>query len=384
MRIGILTLPLHTTYGGILPAYALQQVLQDMGHEAVVIDEEKQFHFSLKRRIEMYVKGKVKRLLQGKDAIIYSPEYYKQLWAARTKYTGQFIAEHITRRVVANVAEITEGEFDAFVVGSDQIWRARYAQSFPGIGNAFLLFTRGWNVKRISYAASFGTDEWEYSKTDTVDCAIMAWAFDAISVRESSAVTLCREHLGVDATHVVDPTLLLDTHDYIKLIKKDTPKSAGSLMCYILNNRKDTEDIVASISNAKKIQPFHTNSRTEDHKATLEERIQPPVEEWLQGFYDAEFIITDSFHACIFAMLFKKPFIAIGNKSRGMARFESLLQMFGLENRLVSSYEDYKQKEAILLQPINYEHVYHILEKKRDEAIKFLQQALSIDDSKKD
>ena len=219
MKIGILTLPLHTNYGGILQAYALQQVLQGMGHEAMVLDEEKQFHFSLKRRIEMYVKGKVKRLLQGKNAIIYSPEYYKQLWAARTRYTGQFVSEHIVRRVVKDVSEISEGEFDAFVVGSDQIWRARYAQPFPGVGNAFLLFSKGWDIKRISYAASFGTDNWEYNKSDTVNCSMMAQAFDAISVREASGIMLCREYLGVDAQQNIDPTLLLDADDYVKLVK---------------------------------------------------------------------------------------------------------------------------------------------------------------------
>ena len=376
MRIGILTLPLHTNYGGILQAYALQQVLRGMGHEAVVIDEDKQFNFSLKRRIEMYVKGKVKRLLKGKNAIIYSPEYYKQLWKTRTKHTSQFISEHIVRRVVEQISEISEGEFDAFVVGSDQIWRARYAQSFPGVGNAFLLFTRGWEVKRVSYAASFGTDKWEYDKSDTVDCALMAWMFDAISVREASGVTLCRENLGVDATLVVDPTLLLNARDYIKLIKGDTPKSSGNLMCYILDKGVETDNILASISQKKTLKPFHSNSQTENHNLSPEERIQPPVEQWLRGFYDAEFVVTDSFHACIFSILFGKPFVAIGNKSRGMARFESLLQMFGIEERLVYSFEDYKLREEELLRPIDNERVYRILEEKRAEATDFLKGAL--------
>lgn len=377
MKIGILTLPLHTNYGGILQAYALQQVLQGMGHEAMVIDEEKQFHFSLKRHIEMYVKGKVKRLLQGKNAIIYSPEYYKQLWAARTRYTGQFVSEHIVRRVVKDVSEIAEGEFDAFVVGSDQIWRARYAQPFPGVGNAFLLFSKGWNIKRISYAASFGTDHWEYNKSDTVNCSMMAQAFDAISVREASGIMLCREYLGVDAQQNIDPTLLLDADDYVKLVKRNTPQSPGTLMCYALDQGKEVEDIVSCIAKEKMLTPFYANSQTENHRLTLEERVQPPVEQWLQGFRDAEFVVTDSFHACIFSILYRKPFVVIGNKCRGVTRFESLLQIFGLEGRLVSSYEDYKQKAEELLQPIDYEPVYRILAEKRGEAIKFLEEALS-------
>lgn len=376
MRIGILTLPLHTNYGGILQAYALQRVLQGMGHEVVVIDEEKQFRFSLKRRIEMYVKGKLKRLLLGKDAIIYSPEYYKLLWEARTKYTGQFVAEHIARRGVSNISEITEGEFDAFVVGSDQIWRERYAKLFPGVRNAFLQFTEGWNVRRISYAASFGTDKWEYNKSDTVTCSVMVQRFDAVSVREASGVELCRDKLSVEATHVVDPTLLLDSTDYIKLIKTDTSRSQGDLMCYLLDQSTDSSKIVSSIAEAKALKPFSTNTQTENQQLSLEERIQPPIEEWLQGFRDAEFVVTDSFHACIFSILFAKPFVVIGNKSRGMARFESLLQVFGLTDRLVCSHEDYLSRRETLLKSIDYEQVSRILDEKRSEALEFLGEAL--------
>lgn len=376
MKIGILTLPLHTNYGGILQAYALQHVLQGMGHEVCVIDEEKRFEYSLKRRVEMFVKGVVKRCLKGKDAIIYSPEYYKKLWEARTLHTGRFVGEHICRKMVGGVAELGEHDFDAFVVGSDQIWRARYAKQFPGVENSFLLFTRGWEVKRIAYAASFGTDEWEYSEAETASCSSMARLFDAISVREVSGVRLCKEHLGVEAMHVVDPTLLLDAGDYTQLVGKDVSASQGNMMCYVLDRNAEKDAMIDDIARRKQLQPFYANARTEDCNASLEERIQPPVEQWLQGFRDAEFVVTDSFHACIFSMLYKKPFIAIGNKSRGMTRFESLLRMFGLEERMVLSYDDYKQRKEAFLCPIDYERVSRVIEEKRKEAMRFLSEAL--------
>lgn len=374
MKIGILSFPLGTNYGGILQSYALQQTLLRMGHEAYVIDEDKQFQFSLKRRIEMFVKGIVKRCLLGKNAIIYSPEYYKKLWAARTMHTEKFVNRHINRKIVQNMADINEHDFDAFIVGSDQIWRARYARPFPGAENSFLFFTKEWNVKRIAYAASFGTDEWEYNEDETKNCKSMARIFDAISVREVSGIGLCKKYLGVEATHIIDPTLLLNTEDYTRLLGADTPVSPGNMMCYVLDRNADKDALINDVATEKHLRPFHTNSRTEDKKATLEERIQPPVEQWLQGFHDADFVVTDSFHACIFSILYRKPFIVIGNKNRGMTRFESLLQMFGLEQQLVFSYEDYKQRKEILLQSIDYERVFCILEKKRNEAIKFLQQ----------
>lgn len=376
MRIAILTLPLHTNYGGILQAYALQHVLQGMGHEVVVIDEEKHFKFSLKRRIEMYVKGKIKRLLLGKNAIIYSPEYYKQLWYARTRHTSRFVNEHVKRKLVGSVNEIGEHDFDAFVVGSDQIWRMRYAKIFPGVENAFLWFTKEWNVKRTAYAASFGTDEWEYNAKETETLALMAHKFDAISVREISGVKLCQEQLGVEAVHMIDPTLLLGAEDYTQLLKADTSSSTGNMMCYVLDRNAEKESLISDVASKKNLTPYHANSSTENPKATLEERVQPPVEQWIQGFRDAEFIVTDSFHACIFSILYKKPFIAIGNKSRGMTRFESLLQTFGLEDRLVSSYDDYKLKEEKILQPIDYERVHHTLNAMRSKSIGFLHDSL--------
>ena len=66
--------------------------------------------------------------------------------------------------------------------------------------------------------------------------------------------------------------------------------------------------------------PFRVNSKVENKKAPLQERIQPSVEQWLRGFYDTEFIVTDSFHACVFSILFNKPFIVVGNANRGMSR----------------------------------------------------------------
>ena len=76
------------------------------------------------------------------------------------------------------------------------------------------------------------------------------------------------------------------------------------------------------------INPYSSKSAT-DLKAS---------ETWLRGFYDADYVITDSFHACVFAILFKKQFLVVGNKKRGMSRFESLLKQFGLEGRLVDEY----------------------------------------------
>ena len=114
--------------------------------------------------------------------------------------------------------------------------------------------------------------------------------------------------------------------------------------------------------------PFRVNSKANGLHASIRERIQPPVEAWLRGFYDAEFVVTDSFHACVFSIIFGKPFIVIGNKDRGMARFESLLKMFGLENRMI--YDDL----SVINNLIEWEIVNTIKLKYQGKSYSFLKQ----------
>lgn len=349
MKIGILTLPLHTNYGGILQAYALQTVLESMGHEVCLIEKKRKLlPFPLWKAPFVY--GKRILNLSG-DAL---PVFYEQRVNRERpvirQNTDKFINKYIKRRIVRDFSDIKETDFDTIVIGSDQIWRLKY---FHEIEHAFLDFTEGWNIKRIAYAASFGTDEWEYTAAQTSLCAKLLARFDAVSVREESGVGLCRSHLGVGAKHVLDPTMLLSREDYVRLFEDaGTPKSSGNLLCYILDESPETAVLIDKVAKEKGLVAFRGNSKVEDSNALLNERVQPPLESWLRGFNDAEFVITDSFHACVFSILFNKPFIAIGNAKRGMSRFISLLGMFGLENRIV-----FDNSDIIIDSEIDWHHV---------------------------
>lgn len=344
MKIGILTLPLHTNYGGILQAYALQTVMERMGHEVVVLSNKRKYSLPLWRLPLSYTKRLIKKYILGrKDTRIFAEQLQQKEYVTISQYTQKFINTYIHICNVESFKNLKSTDFDAIVVGSDQVWRPKYFTSLfkSKIENAFLSFAREWNIKRISYAASFGTEDWEYTAVDTALCGELLKQFDVVTVREDSAVRLCKEKLGVDALHVLDPTMLLSKEDYIKLFDvANTPKSSGNLLTYILDDTPEKTDVINKISKEKGLIPFRVNSEAKGPHASVEERIQPPVEAWLRGFYDAEFVVTDSFHACVFSIIFGKPFIVIGNKDRGMARFESLLKMFGLEDCLISSDKD--------------------------------------------
>ncbi len=339
MRIAILTLPLHTNYGGILQAYALQTVLERMGHDVCLIEKrQKPLRLPLWKAPLFYGKRILKNLTGHPFPIFYEQKVNREKPIIQ-QHTDQFVRKYIKRRIVNSFSEIKETDFDAIVVGSDQIWRPKY---FLNIEHAYLDFTEGWNIRRIAYAASFGTNEWEYNKRQTRECGRLLQNFDAVSVREKSGIDLCRNHFNVQATHVLDPTMLLEAGDYIKLFEAEsTPKSPGTLLNYILDETPEKMALIEKIAKDKGLIPFRVNSKVEDINALLPERIQPSVEQWLRGFYDAEFIVTDSFHACVFSILFNKPFLVYGNKKRGLSRFKSLLERIGLLDHLIVNVNDY-------------------------------------------
>ena len=365
MRIGILTLPLHTNYGGILQAYALQTVLERMGHDVCLIEKKRQpLRLPLWKAPLSYGKRIIKNLTGNPFPIFYEQKMNREEPIVRQN-TDKFINKYIKRRIVDDFSDIKETDFDALVVGSDQVWRPKY---FSEIEHAYLDFTESWNIKRIAYAASFGTDEWEYTPEQTKRCSNLLKQFDAVSVREKSGVSLFKEHFHVDAVHVLDPTMLLSADDYVKLFEATgTPDSKGSLLCYILDETPEKTALVNKIAEEKHLVPFRVNSMIENSMSPLNERIQPPVEQWLRGFYDAEYIVTDSFHACVFSIIFNKLFIAIGNVNRGLSRFMSLLDIFGLDDRL---FTDMSESQSV--DYINWQEVNALLDTKRKAAKDFL------------
>lgn len=369
MEIGVLTLPLHNNFGGILQAYALQRSLEKFGHSAILIDKSR--YVSLGpwyKKYPVYIKRGINRYILGKDIIVKADVEQNRVPKAIAKYTEPFIEKNIKRIYTKDFSNIKERYFDVLIVGSDQIWRPQYF--FTKIENAFLGFAKDWDVRRIAYAASFGTEEWEYTEEQTNNCAALLKKFNAVSVRESSAVRLCNDNFGVKAEHVLDPTMLLGKENYIKLFKDyNAAQSDGNLFCYILDEGEEKKNIIDYAEKEKGLKPFFVNSRYEDPNAPLEERIQQPVEKWLRAFYDAEFVITDSFHACVFSIIFNKPFIVYGNKDRGLARFNSLLSIFELEERIVSTKEEALKT---LTAPIDWNKVNLIHEQWKEKSMSFL------------
>lgn len=375
MKIGILSLNPGHNYGGILQSYALKTVLERMGHDVQVIKREPQFpsFFSL-LKIPRYIVRILRKLFLKSSVPVFAEYQHKQDYFKIMQHTWGFCTKYLNPKRIKTFMDVSPNEFDAFVVGSDQVWRPIYFENQykEGIENAFLSFTHSWKVKRIAYAPSFGVEEWEYTSEQTQRCAMFLSHFDTLSVREESGIKLCRKYFNrEDAVQLCDPTMLLQREDYERIIPPNTPLSKGSLFVYCLDKNEELDTLVANIAIEKKLVPFKFTVNTSNEFA-IEERIMPPVESWLHAFRVAEFVITDSFHACVFSLIFHKPFLVIGNCTRGMTRFETLLCTFGQSERLLSCAKDYNQNYTYP----SFDDTDEILAHLRQKANEFLKDSL--------
>lgn len=380
MKIGILTLPLHTNYGGNLQAYALMAVLKDMGHDAWLIRREKNAvaWWAVLPTIAWRIVKKYG--LRRPDVRIGSHIFDARERQQVEVHARAFIDGHIQPRTEAFgssrqlARHVGAHRFDAIVVGSDQVWRPNYT---PRIADYFLGFLPpDSRTKRVAYAASFGTSQWTFTPAQGEACGRLLRRFDAVSVREDSGLALCRQHLGVEAEHVVDPSMLLDAARYLQLLPEGAAAAGAGrgLLVYMLDEDESRGQAIAALSRRLGLPAFRVNSKTEDRSAPVAQRVAPPVEDWIRGFRDADFVVTDSFHACAFSILFGKPFVVYGNPKRGLARFESLLRMFGLQRRLITRPEEVDDEAPY--EAIDWSAVSQALARERQKAMTYLERAL--------
>nr|WP_297165194.1 polysaccharide pyruvyl transferase family protein [uncultured Dysgonomonas sp.] len=373
IKVGIFTLPLHVNYGGILQAYALQAYLKKIGYDAWLIHHKKEHSNFLLPFLD------IKRIIQKKVLGQNTEPFMEKKRKVMDKYIHNFMDKYIYPKTQnlekKGFHNINEYKFDALIVGSDQVWRYTYIEDSV---SRFYLDFAPYNTKKISYAASFGVSNWEYSSAETQKIQSEIKSFSAISVREDSALSLCRDFLNMEAVHVIDPTLLLTTKDYNYLIENCEYKQSsfdGNIFTYILDSDLEKKKVISKIEKVLGLKSFSVyNPNYKDVESPVLERIMPPIEDWLNGIRTAEYIITDSFHGCVFSILYNKPFIVYGNVERGLARFSSLLKMFNLEDRIVFSSDELSEEK--IKTNIDWDNVNECLTNQRLIAKNFLESAL--------
>lgn len=358
-KIGILTLPMGMNVGGVLQAFALNRVVSEMGYDVETLKNytDRRFSTPIIRLYRIFT------------------EYYQR----------KFIRRNICRSkiVIRDMAgfEKVRNVYDVLITGSDQVWRDGCTKEYYYY--YYLVFS-GESIRKIAYAASFGIgqDEWKWD-TERIEKLKLAMSnFTGVSVREKSGVDICRHFYNGKVYHVLDPTMLLSCDTYRALCNnwlKKKQNLKNFLFAYILDDEAGKTHIVQDCAETLSLTIFSISQRKKIKNLFLLKDFNishymfPSVEYWLAKLGSADFVVTDSFHGVVFSILFNKQFIAIANKDRGKERFDSLLQMFGLQDRLINDYEDYKRHNWSM---IKYDAVNDILMHERKKSLTFLKSCL--------
>lgn len=345
--VGVVGWWYNLNYGGTLTYYALHQVLRKLGYSVLMIN----------------------RTAEDPD---YKPDTKTIPYKFALKH--YYISKPYSRKDIYMLNDHCE----AFISGSDQLFNPLlWTWSGP---EYFLNFVNGKN-RKIGYASSFG-NSYEDDKNLTGIMKYWIRRLDYLSVREDYAVDIARDVFDAQADHVLDPVFLCDVQDYLDVAAESKSEEKGFSVNFFLDPSEEKRQIITyarEILNKDYVNLINADHVEENIRKMHMDNVKAyaPVEDWLYYYSNADFVITDSFHGTCFAIIFHKPFISIANTQRGENRFISLLKELNLMDRLVYSFDEIKEKEEQLFQPVDFTQADQILQNRREESLLWLKNAIS-------
>lgn len=330
-RAGIITLYGLENYGNRLQNYAVQKVLTDMGMDAKTYTH---IWYNRNPGRKMLFKWHLHNLTNYRfcsDAAAWKVQFGR-VFAFR-----EFTRRYIPTELVPSLENLG-GKADYFVLGSDQVWNPEwyYDLAVSDISIKLYLLTFAKPEQKVCFAPSFGIeklpDKWLPSFQEYLP------TFPKLSVREDAGARIIKEITGCDAEVLIDPTLMLDAEDWLKLAKK--PKNVDTehpyILTYFLGNRtKQVKEDIRELQQARDLNAHH-----------LVDQAFPDLyvcgpSEFVYLISKADLILTDSFHACVFSFLFGKPFVVYDRDEAGVpqmnSRLETLLPALHLERKYKGS-----------------------------------------------
>ena len=316
MRVAILTF--HNSpnnAGAVLQAWALQRTLEEMGHEAVIVDYHRQ-------RGDLVPWWSFKSLRQIYHTLKRMP------WETiRLRECDRFRRRHLNLVGTQFGGRIGYREADAYIVGSDQVFNPLHNEKNPD----FLLDFAPLGKRRIAYGASFGTNAFDADYLRLLVSFLPK--FDALSVRETLGVEMIKHIAGVDARLVLDPTLLLASDEYTPLMGDALRKvpTKPYVFLYLIGSHPDARRI--AVEKAKEVGATRivmmTNGRAEWHGlqtgAFRRIHVFTPAD-FLSHISQAAYVVTNSFHGTAFSLIFRRRFTSLKNGGSGDARMATLLK----------------------------------------------------------
>lgn len=363
-KLTVITLQNVRNYGSALQALATQEIFRSLGCQVDFINYVRENIVSPSARIQRWCMGMnvVKKLVYG--CILY-PTFVMQ-----NRVFTKFLRRHLNVIPQRYTSDEDFKNFpitsDIYCTGSDQTWNSAWNDGI--LPPLFLSFVPD-KVRKIAYAASFGKtklDEWEVEETRR-----LLSRYHAISVRESSGVEIIRE-LGLsDVTHVLDPTLQVDSNFWKQYVGKRKTRQPYVLI-YQLNTNKEFDRYAQEFARRKGMKLVRFCTRMDQAVKCGKAWVIPQVLDFVSAICYADYVITDSFHATAFSINLNVTPICIYPHEFG-GRIASILRLTGLESQHLTSYSDFSYVDAPKL---DFTAVNAILDKERAKGWEFLKQAI--------
>lgn len=356
MKVGIFTYHSAHNYGAVLQAYALQEYLLSQGHDVYIVDYRPKYF-----------------------NIIYSRFYWRR-WVRKNIYKGfleniflysrikhfrvfeQFIQKYFRLYPFGLLQENTD--IETFIFGSDQIWNSIIHEG--QLDTIYLgQFPAAHTRRLVSYAASIGRATLPSDEITIFNQTLSS--FYAIGVRENSAKELISNFLNKEVVTVLDPTLLADRSIFDRIAVKPKNRKPYILIYQVCYN-ENLLRMAQHIANEMGVKIIELSNPGKMPKKGLIQTASP--EEFVGYFKYATGIVTSSFHATVFSVLYHKSFYTMKLNNFRDARLISLLELLGLSSQLV------EQKATPSFSPIDFEEVDKKLHRLQKSSRDFLLNSL--------
>lgn len=369
MKVALMSFHNAANYGASMQAYALEKYLQDNGIDCEYInyvnDTRKHMYsmsFLVMDSLRKNKIGAAIRYAAGSPFLNLRKARFKRFYK---KYLKQTKKVYTTSQEASELNDL----YDYFIIGSDQVW----ALENNGGDMAFFLDFVKDNRKKISYSSSFGLaiieDKYKEKYANNLS------SFHSLAVRETIGQRIVKELTGRNATLVVDPVFLLSKKQWEEIMPA-RKNNERFIFSYTNTDRQIADFMSTGYSlGDRKHYILSSHTRPQDFlNSKIRVKFCMPPQEFLCVIYDAELVVTASFHCLALSILFNKPFVVLlmGDKGKD-ERLVNLLEQLGLQNRIWTPQMTVEDIEA----PIEYNKVNKKIEEMRASSINYLMTALS-------
>ena len=359
-KLGIVTFNRATNYGALLQAYAMKQVCEQLGYETSVVD------YALKPDgVSNPLRSFLRSKPSGRSAIRFLKQtlgycWGKKRWLASRQFREKYLRE---TEPCAGDKDISDLGFDAYVMGSDQIWN--YGITGKRFDPVFFGKLPG-AARCVVYGASahdapFPLDRELQFQDMLKDISV------PVGIREEKLADYAAMLSGVRYPVVLDPTLLAGK-EALEAIESPRRYPGPYILIYQID-ANPASDI--SIRTLEKRFGCRVYSMTVPKLGSTHGKMgQVGPEEFLSLLDHAEFLLTNSFHGVALSLLWHKQFF-VYEHGGAMTRIDNLLDTVQLSDRKVRMVADIDPARTI-----DYDRVDRILEERRAGSLAFLRNAL--------